>query len=69
MRLEGRVVLVIGGASGLGRASAEACANDGASVVVADVNGHSGKEVVAEIQSHGRSAVFVATDIVDECVS
>lgn len=66
MRLEGRVVLVIGGASGLGRASAEACADDGASVVVADVNSHSGKEVVSEIQSHGRSAVFVATDIVDE---
>jgi NAD(P)-dependent dehydrogenase (short-subunit alcohol dehydrogenase family) len=38
MRLQGRAALVIGAASGLGRASAEALAEDGAKVMVADVN-------------------------------
>jgi len=38
MKLEGRVALVIDAASGIGRACAEACAQDGATVVVADID-------------------------------
>jgi NAD(P)-dependent dehydrogenase (short-subunit alcohol dehydrogenase family) len=38
VKLENRVAVVFGGAPGLDRASAKACAEEGASVVVADVN-------------------------------
>lgn len=38
MKLQDRVGLVIGGASGLGRASAEICSDEGASIMIADIN-------------------------------
>ncbi len=66
MKLENKVALVFGGSSGLGRASAEACAQDGAAVVVADVNGHGGAEVVEGIRANGGAASFVHSDITDE---
>ena len=46
MKMQGKVALVIGGSSGLGRASAEACAEEGAIIVIGDVN--PGAEVRAE---------------------
>ena len=66
MKLENKVALVFGGSSGLGRASAEACAQDGATVVVADVNGHGGAGVVEGIRANGGAASFVHSDITDE---
>ena len=66
MKLKNRVALVVGGASGLGRASAEACAEEGATIVVADVNEAGGHDVVSGIRAAGGSASFVATDITDE---
>ena len=66
MKLDGRSALVFGGASGIGRACAEACAEEGAKVVVADVNEAGAREVVAGIEANGGSALFVATDITDE---
>ena len=66
MKLENKVALVFGGSSGIGRASAEACAEDGAAVVVADVNGHGGAEVVEGIRANGGAASFVHSDITDE---
>ena len=66
MKLQGRAALVIGAASGIGRACAEACAQDGAAVVVADIDESTGKEVVAGIQAGGGSASFAAIDITDE---
>jgi NAD(P)-dependent dehydrogenase (short-subunit alcohol dehydrogenase family) len=66
MKLQDKVALVFGGASGLGRASAEACAADGASVLVADVDVDNGQEVVAKIRASGSQADFIKTDITKE---
>jgi NAD(P)-dependent dehydrogenase (short-subunit alcohol dehydrogenase family) len=66
MRLTGRVALVLGGSSGIGRACAAALAADGAAVVVADVNDEGGEQAVAEMTAAGGNAAFVHTTIMDE---
>ena len=52
-KLEGRVALVTGGASGIGRALCEKLAADGASVVVSDINVAGAEEVAAAIRQRG----------------
>lgn len=59
-RLDGRVVIITGAASGLGEASARLFAQHGARLVLADVNETAGKKVAADID-----AVFIATDVGD----
>jgi NAD(P)-dependent dehydrogenase (short-subunit alcohol dehydrogenase family) len=66
VKLTGKVALVFGGSSGLGRASAQACAEDGAAVLVADVDEPGGHQTVESIRSGGGTATFVTTDITDE---
>jgi NAD(P)-dependent dehydrogenase (short-subunit alcohol dehydrogenase family) len=66
VKLDGRTALVFGGASGIGRACAEACAAEGARVVVADVNEAGGNAVVAGIGAAGGKAAFTTCDITDE---
>ena len=44
MKLKDRAALVIGGASGIGYACAEACADEGAKVMIADINEHGRKK-------------------------
>jgi len=61
--LENRVILVTGGASGIGRATALACAREGAKIVVSDVNAALGEETVSLIQTQGGGALFVACDV------
>lgn len=61
--MEGRVALVTGSGSGIGRASAKAFAREGASVVVADMDVDGGQETVSLIESAGGQAAFVATDV------
>jgi len=61
--LEGKVALVTGGASGIGRATALAFAREGAKVVIADVAVEDGEETVRMIEESGGKAIFVETDV------
>ncbi len=66
MNPESRRIVVTGGATGIGRATAMHCAGMGARVVVADVNEADGADCVAEIAAAGGEAWFVRTDVSDE---
>jgi NAD(P)-dependent dehydrogenase (short-subunit alcohol dehydrogenase family) len=64
-KLEGKIIIVTGGSTGIGRAAALRCAADGAAVVIADVNVDAGRATLAEIEKAGRRASFVQTDVTD----
>ena len=61
--LEGKVALVTGAGSGIGRASALTFAREGAKVVVADVNAQGGEETVSKINESGGESIFVHADV------
>ena len=63
MELSGASAIVTGGASGLGRATARALVEGGASVVLVDLPGPRGEEAAAEL---GERARFVAADVANE---
>ena len=62
MLLKGKVALVTGSASGIGRAGALLFAQEGANVVVADIS-QQGQQVVEEIKQQGKDATFVKADL------
>src|ERR1043166_5758133 len=61
--LEGKVALVTGGGSGIGRATALAFAREGAQVVIGNRNVERGEETVAQIRKTGGTASFKRTDV------
>ncbi len=63
MMLEGKVAVITGGSSGIGRATCVKFAREGANVVVSDRDEQGGRETVEAIQAAGGDAIFVATDV------
>ncbi|MFQ5807834.1 MAG: glucose 1-dehydrogenase [Phycisphaerae bacterium] len=63
MRLENKVALITGAASGIGRESAFLFAREGAAVAVVDINDEAGRDTVASIQSDGGRAIYVHADV------
>ncbi len=61
--LDGKVALVTGGASGIGRATALTFAREGAKLIVADMNEDGGQQTVHMITENGGDATFVQVDV------
>ncbi|TDI14310.1 MAG: SDR family oxidoreductase [Acidobacteria bacterium] len=64
--LDGKVMLITGGASGIGRAAAQAGARAGATVVLSDVSDDEGERVAEEIRADGGRAGYVHADVCRE---
>jgi NAD(P)-dependent dehydrogenase (short-subunit alcohol dehydrogenase family) len=65
-RLNGKVAVITGAGSGIGRATAELFAEEGAAVVIAERDDSTGRDAAAQIQGRGGRAIFVQTDVADE---
>jgi NAD(P)-dependent dehydrogenase (short-subunit alcohol dehydrogenase family) len=65
-RLEGKVALVTGGASGIGEATAKLFAGEGARVAIADLQVERGERVANEIRTAGGAAAFVRGDVASD---
>ncbi|SEQ45555.1 NAD(P)-dependent dehydrogenase, short-chain alcohol dehydrogenase family [Virgibacillus subterraneus] len=63
MKLKGKVAVVTGAGSGIGKATAVALALEGAAVVVSDINKENGVETVNEIENFGGKAFFFRCDV------
>lgn len=63
---ENKTVIITGGSSGIGKATAIELANQGASVVIAGRNNEVGNKVANEIKAAGGEVTFVQTDVTDE---
>lgn len=63
LRLEGRVAVITGAASGIGRATALRFAREGAHVVVADIDVSGGQDCAGEIRNSGGEARFIEADV------
>jgi NAD(P)-dependent dehydrogenase (short-subunit alcohol dehydrogenase family) len=68
-RLADKVALITGGASGIGKATALLFAEEGAAVVLADINSTGGSQAAGQIQEAGGRAIFVPCDVTqaDDC--
>jgi len=62
-RMQGKVAVVTGGSSGIGKESCLLFAKEGAKIVVADLNEKAGQEVVTAIKKNGGEASFVKVDV------
>ena len=65
-RLDGKIAIVAGGATGIGAATAERLASEGATVVVADIKGDTAQRTAARIAAAGGDAIGVMCDIGDD---
>ena len=66
MRLENKVAIITGGGRGIGRAFAKRFAQEGAKVIVADIIIENAQKVAKEIETDGRQALALYTDITNE---
>ena len=66
MSMKDKLAVVTGAASGIGRATAQALAEAGARVVVADIDAVNGEAAAAALREQGRDAVFKAVDLTSE---
>jgi NAD(P)-dependent dehydrogenase (short-subunit alcohol dehydrogenase family) len=64
--LEGKVALVTGGSTGIGRATALVLAREGATVVIADLQDSEGASTVAQVEAAGGKAEYHHVDVADE---
>ena len=65
-RLEGRVALITGGASGIGKATAFRFLEEGAKVVISDIQDSLGESVAKELQAKGGEALYLHHDVANE---
>src|SRR5512144_59310 len=65
-RLQGKVAIVTGGGQGIGRATCELFAEEGAAVVIADRNAETGQATAQAINRKGGKALYVQTEVTDE---
>ena len=65
-RLAGRVALITGAASGIGKATAERLAAEGAAVMITDVDDEGGKAVAGGLGALGREAAYLHVDVASE---
>jgi len=65
MRLENKVAIVTGAASGFGEGIARRFAAEGAKVVLADLNDQAGRQIAADIETAGGTAAYVHADVTE----
>ncbi len=65
-RLKGKVAIVTGAASGMGKSISQIFAREGAQVTLADINDKDGNQVVEDIKKAGGDAMFVKLDVTSE---
>ncbi len=63
MRLQDKVALITGGGSGIGRETSLLCAQEGAAIVVVDINDEAGQETVEMIKTQGGQASYTRADV------
>lgn len=64
-KFEGKVALITGGSSGIGKAVSTAFAENAAKVVIADINEKDGKALAKKLSEKGKDALFLKTDVSD----
>lgn len=65
MQIKGKTAVVTGGASGIGKATAEVLAEAGAHVIIGDLDAAGGEAVAAAIRSRGQGADYLRLDVAD----
>src|SRR5687768_11951968 len=66
MKLADKVAIITGGAHGIGRAIASAFSEQGAAVLIADIDVEAGEDAAADIRKLGQAASFAHVDVTDE---
>ncbi len=66
MKLEGKVAIVTGGAAGIGLGIVLCLAEEGADVVIGDINGDAARKAASDVEKLGRKALAIETDLTDK---